>query len=99
MHEIGNIAEAALWGLIALVLAGRAFFLSGKGRRTSVIAAVFFALFGLSDVVEVYTGAWWRPWWLFGWKGLCIGVFVWLLYGHYRRKRRVGYPGSSDSSF
>jgi hypothetical protein len=28
--------------------------------------------FGLSDLVESQTGAWWTPWWLFAWKALCV---------------------------
>ena len=99
MHEIGNIIEAVFWGVIALVFARWALAMTGNERRTGVIASVAIALFGLSDVVEVYTGAWWRPWWLLTWKGLCIGVFAWLLYGHYRDRRNAdGHagPGSPD---
>jgi hypothetical protein len=35
------------------------------------VACVLVA-FGFSDVVEIQTGAWWRPWWLLVWKGACL---------------------------
>jgi hypothetical protein len=28
--------------------------------------------FGGSDIVEVQSGAWWSPWWLFVWKASCV---------------------------
>gem|GEM_PF-3089523 len=53
----------------------------GRWTRGSAAASVFLALFGVSDFVEVHTGAWWRPWWLLAWKGDCIfalaGIYVW----------------------
>jgi len=54
-------------------------------RRDAVAAAVAFVAFGGSDVVESFTGAWWRPWWLFAWKAACVlGLLVLLA----RRRRR-----------
>ena len=59
-----------------------------------MIAAVTFCAFGVSDIVEVETGAWWRPWWLLVWKGLCIVVLLVLLWQHYRAGKRTKEPGS-----
>ena len=62
MFETANYIEAALWaviGLVFLVVSMR----RGGRRRVTALAAVTFLLFGGSDVVEVQTGAWWRPWW------------------------------------
>lgn len=36
-------------------------------------------LFGISDFVEMGTGAWWQPWWLLIWKGLCVTIGLILL--------------------
>jgi hypothetical protein len=59
-------------------------------RRTDVLlAAVTFLAFGGSDLVEAHTGAWWRPWWLLVWKGLCLAIFAWLLVRHLRRRRAL----------
>ena len=80
--DIFNLVEAGWWILVAaclLVLGIRR-----SAARVHLLAAscLFFA-FGASDLVEVKTGAWWRPWWLFVWKGLCLVGFV-AIAAHYR---------------
>ena len=80
-----NLLEAALWlgiAVTATAIAAR----SGPGRVRSrcLVLAVTLLAFGLSDVVETRTGAWWRPWWLFAWKAVCVCVFLALLAEHYR---------------
>jgi hypothetical protein len=44
----------------------------GVRRRDQLILAVSLLFFGVSDLIEVHTGAWWRPWWLFMLKALCL---------------------------
>ena len=39
------------------------------------IAAVAFFGFGISDLIEAQTGAWWEPIWLFFFKAACVLVF------------------------
>ena len=81
-----NYAECCLWCAIGVGFGIAAFRLSGKSRRDACIALVTFILFGVSDYVEAHTGAWWRPWWLLVWKGLCILVLL-ILYVRYRQRR------------
>jgi hypothetical protein len=85
MFKVGNYCEAALWFAI-----GVAFLLVALRRRplraTCLTAAAAFVAFGFSDVVEVHTGAWWRPWWLLAWKAACVGMFVWLLREYVRTR-------------
>lgn len=83
-----NYAEAALWGLIAVLCAAYALRRSGVARRRSWQAAAAFLVFGLSDVVEVHTGAWWRPRWLLVWKAACVVVLLALAVDAYRRRDR-----------
>ena len=64
-YALGQQIEAGVWIALAAVL------LFARGRRMFAIAVVL-VLFGLSDVVEAQTGAWWRPWWLLVWKALCV---------------------------
>ena len=85
--RIGNYAEAALWMLVAVVFGVFAIRRGGLARRRCAIAAPVFFLFGMSDVVEVQTGAWWRPWWLFAWKAVCVLGMVLLLAGYLRGRR------------
>ena len=85
----GNYAEAVLWIVVAMLF-GALTFREGRARRSGCACApVVFLLFGLSDLVEVQTGAWWRPWWLLTWKALCVLSMLWLLWDHLRRRRHV----------
>lgn len=87
MFAPGNYIEAALWCLIALGFGGYAVRRGGVIRKRCGQAAVLFFLFGLSDVVEVQTGAWWQPWWLLLWKAGCVIGLGLLLIDHVRRRR------------
>jgi hypothetical protein len=85
---LSNRLEAAFWALIALGMLVAALRNRGEIRRDCAIAAITFALFGGSDLVEATTGAWWRPWWLFVWKAICVLVFVVLLARYLHRRKR-----------
>ena len=77
-----NLAEALLWGGIGIGFAARAIYLrAGKrdGWRLATLTALTLICFGITDVVEANTGAWWRPWWLLFWKAACIVLLVVLI--------------------
>jgi hypothetical protein len=84
--QISNYIEAGLWICIGLAFAIAALRHSGVTRRHCWIAAISFVLFGISDLVESTTGAWYRPLWLLIWKALCLLVFAWLLISYIRRR-------------
>jgi hypothetical protein len=65
-----NHVEAALWAAFALVV-----LLSGRSRSRLTLATALL-LFGISDLVEARTGAWYRPWWLLTWKAACLAVML-----------------------
>jgi hypothetical protein len=50
--------------------------------------AVILILFGLSDFVEIFSGAWWRPWWLAVWKAACLTTGILLLIFLLRKRRK-----------
>lgn len=85
---VGNYVEAALWIAIGLAFGVAALVRRGIHRRRCEEAAVVFLLFGLSDIVEVQTGAWWRPWWLLIWKAACVFAMLALLARHMRTLHR-----------
>ncbi|MCC7291024.1 MAG: hypothetical protein IT449_03060 [Phycisphaerales bacterium] len=84
LHTTGNYWEAGFWGVAALGFSVAALRRRDRARRMLVAGALTLAAFGGSDLVEVHTGAWWRPWWLLGWKAACVGALV-LLYREYRK--------------
>jgi hypothetical protein len=86
IHAVFNYWEG-WFGIIlgAFVLAVSVF----KQRRVgwfSVVLFLLLATFGLSDFVEIQTGAWYRPWWLLAWKGFCVAGFLWMWYVYRKRK-------------
>ena len=86
--QLANILEALLWmgiGIGFLVVAYRRV---AVARAYCAIAALLLIIFGVSDLVEVATGAWWRPWWLLLWKTLCVCGLLIVLLQHYRSKRQ-----------
>ena len=93
MFEIANYIEAAFWIVIGLVFAGFAAPRSDRRRILYLIASPTFLLFGVSDVIEVRTGAWWRPWPLLALKAACICVMLLLLWAYFRG-RKTGPPAA-----
>jgi hypothetical protein len=87
MSEIANYIEAALWIVIGLVFAGFAARRSNRRRMRCLIASATFLLFGVSDIIEVRTGAWWRPWPLLALKAACICVMLVLLWAYFRERK------------
>ncbi len=72
----GNLIEAGFWIIFGVGLA-----IAGMRRRRNLarlglLSGTILFLFGVSDLVEANTGAWWRPWWLLVWKGTCLSGMV-----------------------
>jgi len=86
MFKTANYVEAVLWLAIGLAFGARALLKRNGWRTECGIAALAFVLFGVSDIVEATTGAWWRPWWLLIWKAACLCVFL-RLFADWRRQR------------
>jgi hypothetical protein len=81
---IGNQIEAAVWFILGMGFLIRATRTQGGHRRLAMILAVAFVAFGVSDLIEAGTGAWWRPVWLLILKTACVGVFAYGLWAHLR---------------
>ncbi len=88
----GNYSEAFLWFLFAIGFAVNAGKTSGRTRINRLITTLIFLLFGGSDIVEVQTGAWWSPWWLFVWKATCILSMVILFWVYLRDRPLANKP-------
>lgn len=91
IEVVFNQGEALLWLVISLGILVRT--LVQKLRRIPVLPAQLalipaFALFGLSDLIEAQTGAWWRPWWLLALKAFCILVFLFCFLNHLKKSRK-----------
>ncbi|MEG4584906.1 hypothetical protein QUA54_06605 [Microcoleus sp. MOSTC5] len=88
----GNYIEAFLWFSFGMGFALNAGKTSGKIRNHRLITTLIFFLFGGSDIVEVQTGAWWSPWWLFVWKASCVVSMVILFWVYLRDRPLANKP-------
>ena len=88
----GNYLEAFLWFCFAIGFAVNAGKTSGRTRINRLITTLIFLLFGGSDIVEVQTGAWWSPWWLFVWKASCVLSMVILFWVYLRDRPLANKP-------
>lgn len=86
VHAVFNYGEAGLWFIIGLVLAVRL----RMPRPWRWLLPLAFACFGVSDLIEAQTGAWWDPWWLFVLKAACVLVFLLAWGAHRRQGKRHG---------
>lgn len=83
-----NYLEALFWWSIAIVLLIRSRSHDVGVRKLARVAAIIFLLFGISDVIEAHTGAWWRPIWLLMLKAGCLVVLLCCLL---RYNKRAGH--------
>jgi|ERR1043166_1056264 hypothetical protein len=96
LEHDGNLMEAGLWFVLALALFVYTFRREKQLRGTLFILSMTLAVFGASDLVEARTGAWWKPWWLFVWKAMCVlALFVGFV-RFFRLEKRLR-AGSSET--
>ena len=91
-----NRAEACLWIVIGIGFLVGAWLRPMYRRRCAALAPVFIA-FGLSDLVEVTTGAWWRPRWLLVWKGVCVLAFLYALIAYLVERSKSNTAGGENA--
>ena len=70
-----NLAEAGLWFVVASVLAVKGAFSPADFRPTLWLLGSAFFAFGVSDLIEARTGAWWDPLGLLALKASCVVTF------------------------
>ena len=88
LHAVFNFWEGWFWIVLGVGVLVVAIFKQKRVRLFFVALFFLLVFFGLSDFVEMHTGAWYRPWWLLVWKSFCVigMVGMWLVY----RKRPHG---------
>lgn len=87
---IGNRCEAGLWFLVAVALFVHSWRAKPELRKICWTLASAFLLFGISDLIEAETGAWWRPLWLLAMKGGCLLVIAAGFWQYWRVVKRGG---------
>jgi hypothetical protein len=91
-----NGLEAILWSALAIVIAIRFRKADAALRRLSWMTAALLVAFAVSDVIEMQTGAWWRPVGLLVLKGVCLAGLTGCFVAMIRRARATNARGSAD---
>ncbi|MFY9256156.1 MAG: hypothetical protein WAO83_22060 [Fuerstiella sp.] len=82
-----NAFETVLWTLLAVYCIVSAIQIPERRIRL-LFAALAFLAFAGSEIMEMQTGAWWRPIWLLIWKAACITILIVLGIDHFRWHRK-----------
>ena len=80
-----NLIEGIWWIGLGVWLMS----IAAISKYYKTVLAIILILFGISDFVEMVTGAWWQPWWLLAWKALCItvGIILFILIFNERKHK------------
>lgn len=84
LERDGNLIEAGFWILVSLLILFKAWKSIGRVRRIFLTLTPAFFAFGISDVIESQTGAWWKPVWLLLLKTACVAVFFFGFRAYYK---------------
>ena len=96
--EIVNWGEVFLWPAIGLLCLVFAIKRKRRADKSLWVLGATFILFGLSDFIELKTGAWWTPLWLLFLNAFCIAIFVTIGVRHLRRTSRSGVSKDRSST-
>jgi hypothetical protein len=84
-----NYSEAGVW-IVFSVIFGVSALATRRFKRLFLVFCITFLLFGVSDIIEVQTGAWWRPFWLLLLKASCVISLVVCWIRYFRLRGRSG---------
>jgi hypothetical protein len=93
--DVINIIELIWWPALGIYVAVRSRGQAPHWRGLGFTTALVLIAFGISDAVELTTGAWWKPWWLLAWKATCIAALLAATVLRRRFKRRQGRSAPS----
>jgi len=86
--QIFNLIEALLWMTISVVFLIRRR-KQKNFRNLSFAASLAFFAFGISDLIEIQTRAWYEPIGLFLFKAACVATFLILLILYIKRSKET----------
>lgn len=70
--KIFNIIEIFLWsgmGILFLIYAVRK---ASRFKAHGIATGITLLIFGITDIIEIFTGCWWEPWWLLALNMFCL---------------------------
>jgi glucose uptake protein GlcU len=83
-----NLFEAMLWFAIGMILAYQSRFVAHRFKRLCLVTGITFFMFGLTDIWEIFTRAWFKPPALFVLNAFCVIVLLLCSITYYRRNKQ-----------
>lgn len=80
-----NFFEGLLWLGLSAIFFKIKVFKKQPDKKADYIVAVLLIFFGISDFIEMKTGAWWKPLWLLGWKGINLFALIFTFFKFYKK--------------
>lgn len=74
--EVFNAVEAVWWIALAILIASNDLDIAALRGWPQCVLVIALLTFGISDIIEIKTGAWWRPTSLMVLKLACIAAFI-----------------------
>ena len=84
-----NLFEAMLWFAIGMILTLRSRVVAQRFKRLCLVAGLTFFVFGMTDICEIYTRAWFKPRALLALNAACIIVLLLCSITYYKRKNHL----------
>jgi hypothetical protein len=98
LEGIYNVIEAVWWIALGIFAALTRRWPASCPRKLRLSLAGCLILFGISDVIEVYTGAWWEPLGLLFFKGACLVGIGCCIIAYYRTRGGPQPAGDTSST-
>ena len=89
IHYWGNIVEGAFWITVAGIIYIRMQNKNKRLVRIGRLAITAFFMFGISDFIEVNTGAWYKPFSLLLLKAACIATLLYCLKNYIQKGDKI----------
>jgi glycerol-3-phosphate acyltransferase PlsY len=85
-HFWFNVVEAGIWFALATWFLFLAVRRKTSLKRSFLVFALTLFVFGISDIIETQTGAWYKPFGLFLLKAVCVMLIAGCVFVFFRNR-------------
>ncbi|MEA1925635.1 MAG: hypothetical protein U9M90_00110 [Patescibacteria group bacterium] len=71
-----NFIEGIYWLFLGIFVLTLLKIIPRKYKKLALFTSLILVLFGITDFIEINTGAYWMPWWLLIWNIFCISGLI-----------------------
>jgi len=71
-----NFVEGINWLILGIFFLTLSKIIPQKYKKLALFTSLILILFGITDFIEIRTGAYWIPWWLLVWNIFCVSGII-----------------------